>query len=104
MPDKRTVVRIMEGANLCGIGARETYLRRASTVTSWGNWILGTSRLPDLAVGDVVYIRFDNVERVLVLTGVDTEAWARFRESSPAKRPSACPFRSPMPQQVKTAV
>ncbi len=42
MPDKRTVVRIMEGANLCGIGARETYLRRASTVTSWVNWILGT--------------------------------------------------------------
>lgn len=30
-------------------------------------------RLPDLAVGDVVYIRFDNVERVLILTGVDRE-------------------------------
>ena len=46
MPDKRTVVRIMEGANLCGIGARETYLRRASTVTSWVNWILGTIQEP----------------------------------------------------------
>lgn len=30
-------------------------------------------QLPDLAVGDVVYIRFENVERVLVLTGVDRE-------------------------------
>ena len=42
MPDKRTVVQIMEESNLYGIGARETYLRRASTVTSWVNWILGT--------------------------------------------------------------
>ena len=46
MPDKRTVVQIMEESNLYGIGARETYLRRASTVTSWVNWILGTIQEP----------------------------------------------------------
>lgn len=41
MPDKQTIVQIMKNSGLYGVCAENTYLRRASTVTSWVNWILG---------------------------------------------------------------
>jgi hypothetical protein len=41
MPDKADIVKIMKGANLHNIEADTTYARRATTVSSWVNWILG---------------------------------------------------------------
>ncbi|WP_325199108.1 type II restriction enzyme [Oscillibacter sp.] len=41
MPDRRTVVQIMRQSGLYRVEADSTYLRRASTVVGWVNWILG---------------------------------------------------------------
>lgn len=40
MPDKRTIIQLMKQSNLYHIQADSTYLRRASTVIGWVNWIL----------------------------------------------------------------
>lgn len=40
-PDKQEVVEIMRASGLHNIGSGSTYGRRASTVTSWVNWIIG---------------------------------------------------------------
>lgn len=39
-PSKEEIVAIMKRSNLQGVGSDETYRRRASTVSSWTNWIL----------------------------------------------------------------
>lgn len=41
MPDKQTIVQIMQRSNIYHVGADNTYLRRSSTVAGWVNWILG---------------------------------------------------------------
>lgn len=41
VPTKGEVIEIMKGANLHNIDSEQTYKRRASTVISWINWILG---------------------------------------------------------------
>lgn len=41
MPSKADIVNIMKGANLHNVEADTTYARRATTVSSWVNWILG---------------------------------------------------------------
>ena len=41
MPDRRAIIRIMKDSDLYRIEADSTYLRRASTVISWVNWVLG---------------------------------------------------------------
>lgn len=40
-PTKDEVIEIMKDARLYNIDSEETYRRRAYTVTSWINWILG---------------------------------------------------------------
>jgi len=42
MPQKETIVEIMKNAQLYHIEADSTYMRRASTVIGWVNWILDT--------------------------------------------------------------
>lgn len=42
MPQKETIVEIMKNAQLYHIEADSTYIRRASTVIGWVNWILDT--------------------------------------------------------------
>lgn len=42
MPQKETIVEIMKNAQLYHIEADSTYMRRASTVMGWVNWILDT--------------------------------------------------------------
>lgn len=41
VPTKDEVVEIMKNAKLYNIDSEQTYKRRASTVISWINWILG---------------------------------------------------------------
>lgn len=41
VPTKEEVVEIMKNAKLYKIDSEQTYKRRASTVISWINWILG---------------------------------------------------------------
>ncbi len=41
MPSRQEVVRLMRDAEIYHVKADITYFRRASTVTSWVNWILG---------------------------------------------------------------
>ena len=41
MPDKKTIIQIMKRSNLYNVESDSTYLRRASTVVGWINWILG---------------------------------------------------------------
>jgi len=41
VPTKREIVPIMKTSNLYGIGSDSTFERRASTVISWINWIIG---------------------------------------------------------------
>lgn len=41
MPNRRDIIRIMKDSDLYRIEADSTYLRRASTVISWVNWVLG---------------------------------------------------------------
>ena len=41
VPTKDEVVEIMRNAKLYNITSGQTYKRRASTVISWINWILG---------------------------------------------------------------
>lgn len=45
MPDRHQVVSIMKRGNLYNIKSEDTFYRRASTVTSWINWILELTRL-----------------------------------------------------------
>ena len=40
IPDKNTIVQIMKQSNLYKVGSDSTYIRRASTVTGWINWML----------------------------------------------------------------
>lgn len=40
-PSKNEIVEIMKKSNLYNISSNETYKRRASTIISWSNWILG---------------------------------------------------------------
>lgn len=40
MPNKETIVEIMKRSKLFNIGSDETYLRRASTIIGWINWII----------------------------------------------------------------
>ena len=40
MPDRQTIVEIMKSSNIYHVGEESTYFRRASTVTSWIDWIL----------------------------------------------------------------
>ena len=39
-PSKYEVVEIMKNSNLYNIGEESTYLRRASTIIGWINWII----------------------------------------------------------------
>jgi hypothetical protein len=41
VPDKNTIVQIMKRSDLHMVEADSTYLRRASTIIGWTNWILG---------------------------------------------------------------
>lgn len=41
MPDLQTIVKIMKNSNLYHVEADSTYIRRASTIIGWINWILG---------------------------------------------------------------
>jgi len=41
MPDLQTIVKIMKNSNLYHVEADNTYVRRASTIVGWINWILG---------------------------------------------------------------
>ena len=41
VPTKDEVVEIMKNARLHNIDSDQTYKRRASTIISWINWILG---------------------------------------------------------------
>ena len=41
MPNRRTIMQIMRESDLFRVRADSTYFRRASTVISWINWILG---------------------------------------------------------------
>ena len=40
MPSKNRIVQIMKISKLYKVGSESTYLRRASTITSWINWII----------------------------------------------------------------
>jgi len=40
MPEKDTIVKIMQSSNLYNIHSEETFRRRASTISSWINWIV----------------------------------------------------------------
>lgn len=40
MPNKETIVEVMKRSKLHKIGSKETYFRRASTITGWVNWII----------------------------------------------------------------
>lgn len=42
MPDRQIIIQIMRQSHLYHVEASSTYLRRASTVIGWVNWILGT--------------------------------------------------------------
>lgn len=44
IPDRSQIVNIMKQSNLFQVGAESTYHRRASTVSSWINWILSLQR------------------------------------------------------------
>ena len=39
-PNKEEIIKIMKRSNLYGIESESTFGRRASTVSSWINWIL----------------------------------------------------------------
>lgn len=41
MPNTSTIVRIMKDSKLYNVGAESTFVRRASTIVGWINWILG---------------------------------------------------------------
>ena len=40
VPDKNTIVQIMKQSDLYKVGSDSTYIRRASTITGWINWML----------------------------------------------------------------
>ena len=42
IPNTKDIVKIMKSSNLYKVEADKTYERRASTITSWLNWILST--------------------------------------------------------------
>lgn len=41
MPDTKTIVPIMRRSGLYRVESESTFIRRASTVKGWVNWILG---------------------------------------------------------------
>lgn len=41
LPDRTTIVKIMKSSDLYNIESESTYLRRASTVSGWINWMFG---------------------------------------------------------------
>lgn len=41
IPDRSTIIQIMKDSNLYKIGSEKTFLRRASTVSGWINWMIG---------------------------------------------------------------
>ncbi|MBO4714825.1 MAG: transcriptional regulator, partial [Verrucomicrobia bacterium] len=45
IPDRDFIVKIMKKSNLYKITSESTYLRRASTISSWINWMIGL--IPD---------------------------------------------------------
>lgn len=40
MPGKEAIVEIMKDSKLYNVGSNSTYLRRASTIIGWTNWII----------------------------------------------------------------
>ena len=40
MPSKDEIVKIMKESKLYKVGSKTTYLRRASTIIGWTNWII----------------------------------------------------------------
>lgn len=41
MPDTNTIVKLMKQSNIYNVEAESTFVRRASTITGWINWVLG---------------------------------------------------------------
>jgi len=44
MPKKQSIADIMENSKVYHIESRETYLRRASTIRHWINWMIGLTQ------------------------------------------------------------